>query len=189
VKKHPLEADLALFAGEDLTLGRSILVRLHLAGCSRCRHSVEAYQHARVELARLPEPLTGEEWTRLAAEMEANINLGLEASECIQQVADEEPEEAGTWRPFFACAAALVVVAGLVWWNRPPAEDVLSHSAVVMSAGPDSIELQQDGQALGLLHRGAENVTYSVRADGEVGVRYFDNDTGYVMIQNVVASD
>ena len=58
-----------------------------------------------------------------------------------------------------------------------------------MSAGPDSIELQQDGQALGLLHRGAENVTYSVRADGEVGVRYFDNDTGYVMIQNVVASD
>jgi hypothetical protein len=150
---------------------------------------VEAYEHAREELAGLTEPLSGDEWSRLSAEMEANINLGLEAAECIQHLSEDEPEERYTWRPVFACAAALFAVVAVVWWNRLPVEPAVAHTAVIMSAGPDAIELQQDGHSIGLLHKGAENVTYSVRADGEVGARYVDDDTGYVMIQNVVASD
>ena len=186
--RHPVEADLALFAGEDLPLGRSLVLRMHLAGCPRCRETVRAFRRVRQELAALPEPVI-EDWNLLAAEMEANINLGLEAAECIQHISSDEPEERGVWQPVFVCAASLVLVAGLVWWNLQPADTMLSHSGVTMSVGPDAIELQQDGQALGLMHRGAENVTYSVRADGEVGARYVDDDTGYVMIQNVVASD
>src|SRR5271169_6208843 len=80
--KHPNEGTLALHAGGDLGLVAGWRTERHLAKCDRCRDSLAAFSELREvlpELAEIPEV----PWNRLAAEMRANIRLGLAAGECV----------------------------------------------------------------------------------------------------------
>ena len=81
--KHPDEATLALHAGGDLGLIARWRTNRHLSRCERCREEVAAFQGLREvlpDLAEMPEV----PWNRLAAEMKANIRLGLAAGECVE---------------------------------------------------------------------------------------------------------
>src|SRR5471030_437473 len=82
---HPNQATLALHAGGDLRLWARWNTERHLSNCDLCRDEVAAFAGVREilpELAEIPEV----PWNRLAAEMRANIRLGLAAGECIHAV-------------------------------------------------------------------------------------------------------
>ncbi len=184
--KHPDEATLALFAGGDLGFIARWRTERHLAGCEDCRAQVDAFSALREilpDLAETPEI----HWNRLAVEMQANIRLGLAAGECVR-AADLPLRD----RPLFTRTRAAVALASLmallvtgVVLERPaPAvhEDgtVLQHTA-------NGIQVGQGGQAFRLMNNGAKNVTFSVNAQGSMGARYVDPETGLVTINSVYA--
>jgi hypothetical protein len=184
--KHPNQAALALHAGGDLGWAARWRMARHLAQCARCREEVAAYRGLREivpDVAGIPEV----PWNRLAAEMKANIRLGLAAGECVR--ADEPPVRDSLWfargRAMVAMAsAAALLVAGLIL-ERPapkPFED-----GVVVQATRNGIQVKEGGQALGLMNAGARNVTYSVGAQGSMRARYEDPETGLVTINDVYA--
>ncbi len=88
---HPSEMSLALLAGGDLGVWARWRMRLHLSGCERCRRELEQFEFSRERLRSAPEEVPGEvNWAPLAAEMKANIHLGLAAGECVGPLGDAE---------------------------------------------------------------------------------------------------
>ena len=81
--RHPKLATLALHAGGDLGVLVGWRTGRHLAACERCRAEVGRVEKTRrilPDLAEMPEV----PWNRLAAEMKANIRLGVEAGQCVR---------------------------------------------------------------------------------------------------------
>lgn len=82
--EHIPESDLALFISGDVSMWSYLRINLHIARCESCRLRIDAYRDSRQRLkhaaAELPE---GADWDRLAAEMTANIRVGLAAGECV----------------------------------------------------------------------------------------------------------
>lgn len=185
---HPSEATLALYAGRDLGLLAQWRTGRHLAGCDRCRGEVEAYAEVREIVPEL-RALPNLHWNRLAAEMKANIRLGLAAGECVR-----EPRAATPGRSLFSSRAlvsyasiAALVVASLLLERPAPKVSRVDAAEVVLRATPGGIELKEGGRALSLLHRRATDVTVMVDAQGSMNSRYVDAETGYVTINNVYA--
>jgi hypothetical protein len=201
MKRHAAESDLALYVSGDLALWHSALVRAHLAGCGRCRGLVESY---RADRARIREAVDGMpedvDWDRLAAEMTANIRVGLAAGECVAP----RPEKAVVWgwRPAAVMAGAAVLLAGAWWLNMPPAETraldrvvrsiwhvrgggALEERGPVVSASSSGIELRENGSALAVSQGAARPVAVSVSMQGSASARYVDADTGQVTITSV----
>ncbi|MCU1327394.1 MAG: anti-ECFsigma factor, ChrR [Bryobacterales bacterium] len=78
---HPKEHDLALFATRDLSFVQNFRLNRHVRDCAQCSQTVAEYRDLTVALA---EPdLEIANWDALAAEMKANVRLGLEAGACI----------------------------------------------------------------------------------------------------------
>src|SRR5580698_2757936 len=78
---HPRENDLALLAGGEAGRIRRFLLDRHVRTCADCRETIREYRELRAELA---EPgLPDLNWNFLAADMRANIRLGLEAGACV----------------------------------------------------------------------------------------------------------
>lgn len=184
--RHPNEARLALHAGGDLGLIARWRVERHVAHCERCREELAAYRTARetiAELAEVPEL----PWSRLEAEMKANIRLGLAAGECVRV---EAAAARSGWmhgaRALVAGATlAVLAVTGLVL-ERPQPRVTPQASAVVVEKTADGIQISDGREALGLTNPGASDVIYSVSAQG-MGARYVDPKTGYVTVNNVYA--
>jgi len=187
--KHPSQATLALHAGGDLGWLARWRADRHLARCPRCRDDMAAFSGLREILPDLSE--TPElSWNRLAAEMKANIRLGLAAGECVR--GDAPPRHTLFTRARAAVALASVVavlVTGLVLQHPAPRPGAAPADAVVVQStvDGDGIQVREGGRALRLLHTGARNVTYSVGAQGSMRARYVDPNTGYVTINNVYA--
>jgi hypothetical protein len=185
--KHPDRAKLALHAGGDLGPMARWRTGRHLAKCGDCRDEVAAFRGIRSILPELAEA-PAVSWNRLAAEMKANIRLGLAAGECVRT--GEMPLRE---TPFFTRARAAVafasvvvlLVTGLVLEH--PAPLAPKYDGVVVQTTADGIQVREGGQALRLLHSGAQNVQYSVGAQGSMRARYVDPQTGYVTINNVYA--
>lgn len=183
--KHPSEADLALFAGGELPWWRRWLVARHRDRCERCRHEAAAFGEdvrlAREAGAELPAEL---HWDRLAAEMKANIQVGLAAGECVT-AAGAPPRL--SWRAAVALASlTLAVISG--WWlhtPRPRASPAVSAEGVLLKATAGGIELAQAGRALTLMHESSEPVVLSVSVEGAITAHYVDDETGMVTINNV----
>ncbi len=184
---HPSQSTLALYAGKDLGWFGRWRAERHLARCRDCRSEVEAFASLRDDLAGLSE-LPAVPWSRLAAEMKANIRLGLAAGECVR---DGQPMTPLAWlsgvRATVALASvAAVLVAGLFLQRpAPPAAQAVADQSAVLRATAGGIELNQGGQSLSLLHGRAAEVTYSAGAQGSMRARYVDADTGNVTINNV----
>lgn len=184
--KHPNEAKLALHAGGDLGPVARWRARRHLARCPECREEIARFEQLRrllPSLADSPEV----HWNRLAAEMRANIRLGLAAGECVR--ADERAGAGSMWssaRVGVALASVAVLLATGVVLERP-GPTVARETGVVVQATADGIQVRQGGQALGLMHSGTsrEAVTYQVGAQGSVEARYVDSETGYVTVNKV----
>lgn len=185
--RHPNQATLALHAGGDLGRWRGWITARHVAGCDRCRNEVAAFQEIRdilPELAEIPEIA----WERLAAEMKANIRLGLEAGECVRNVegsARRRPLFAGT-RLALAFASVIALAVITVVLEHPPS--AAPDDSIVAQATANGIQIDQRGQGIGLLNRGAgkdSDVMRSVSFQGSATAQYIDRDTGIVTVNGV----
>ncbi len=186
--KHPSEATLALYAGRDLGFLARWRIRRHLDRCEQCRSEVDAFDEVRAVLPELGE-LPDVHWNRLAAEMKANIRLGLEAGSCVGTVTapPRQPWFGGRAIVAYASIAALMC-AGVLLERPAPHPTVASDDGVVLQATGNGIELKDGTQALSLRHGGSQDVTFiTVGAQGSVRARYVDAETGYVTINNVYA--
>ncbi len=192
--KHPSQATLALQAGGDLGFFARWRTERHLVHCDRCRGEVEAFQVTRQilpDLAEIPEI----PWNRLAAEMKANIRLGLEAGECVR--ASDPPLRETRWFTGARAAVALASIVALLVTGavleRPmprPVVAVVDDAMVVQDTG-DGIQVGRGAQALRLMNPAqmspTQRVLYSPNAQGSMRARYVDPETGYVTINNVYA--
>jgi hypothetical protein len=188
---HPNQSTLALYAGQDLGWFARRRTERHVAHCGECRDEVQAFVSARDTLVALNE-LPAISWNRLAAEMKANIRLGLEAGECVrgERPAGRLPVFAmlSGARAFAACASVMALVAAGLFLERPTPPAPLAAAASensILRATATGIELNQGGQTLSLLHVRSGDVTYSAGAQGSMRAGYVDSDTGNVTINNL----
>ena len=118
MSRHVVETELALYAAGDLPVWRGAVVRFHLRGCDECRSLAEALRIDRQELRRSADNMpTSLDWDQLAAEMTANIRVGLAAGECVTP--RERKVATFSWRPMAIAAGVIVVLAGAWWLNIP----------------------------------------------------------------------
>jgi hypothetical protein len=215
--KHPNQVQLALAAGGDLGFWDRWRVGRHVSGCSVCANEVEALragkQQVREVTAVLPDNLN---WNQLAQEMTANIRVGLAAGEAIAKF-DKPALIARSrhlgWNAGMVLACATVVFVAAFWINTPRAQmdhllsalgrvragrigNLVQHPLaatqdVMLEASSFSLDLNQNGRTLSLMHPHSDAVTVSVSMpvsvnnQGSVGVRYVDADTGQVTTNKV----
>lgn len=185
--KHPNQATLALLAGGDLGFLARWRAKRHLAQCADCRDEVAGFEAVREivpELHEIPEI----PWERLAAEMRANIRLGLAAGECVKP--GETPLRETRWftgaRAAVAFASVVVLVVTGLMLDRPIARHHESEGRVAETTAW-GIQLRENGEAIGLGHADAKDVMATVSARGEVRERYVDPESGYVTVNIVDA--
>ena len=178
--KHPNQSALALHAGGDLGAFARWRMERHLAKCERCRKEVSSFQSVRnsiAELAEVPEL----PWGLMAAEMRANIRLGLSAGECVRAAENRSAFQLG-WRSVVAMASiAALIVTGLVL-ERPRIR-VNREESDTLQTSPDGIGTQ----TMRLMYRGAEGVQLSASAGGSVQAHYTDPATLYMTVSEIDA--
>jgi hypothetical protein len=207
--KHASQADLALYGAGDLAPWRRPWISLHVSGCRECRQQVESYGAARVRVRDLSDELpSGLRWDRLAAEMSANIRVGLAAGECVAPRAPKHTIPT-VWRVSGAIAGFCAMLVFAWWINMPAAQTAsleramkaivngrewqarqmlgIDEGSSLVQASADGIELRQNGSALTLSQKGARPVSVSLNTQGSARARYIDSDTGQVTITSVYA--
>ncbi|HTP30943.1 MAG TPA: hypothetical protein VMJ75_02145 [Candidatus Acidoferrales bacterium] len=182
--RHPDETKLALHSSGDLGWFAGWRTERHLARCARCRDEVAGFREMRETLPALAE-LPDVQWNRLAAEMRANIRLGLAAGECVGDAAEDVPSPLfGKARAVLAFASIFtLVVTGLVL-ERPAPSGSAAREPIAMAVD-NGIEMRAGNQGFGLMHAGARNVINTVSAAGTLGARYVDPQSGYVTMTKV----
>jgi len=186
---HLKETTLALHASGDLGWFAAWRAERHLASCERCRAEVESFREMREELPDIAE-LPDVQWNRLAAEMRANIRLGLAAGECVREAEEAETEPSplfNTARAVLAFAGVFtLVVTGLVL-ERPTPSTVSASSEPMVQAVSHGIQRRAGDQGFGLMHAGVRDVDVikTVSAQGTMGARYMDPQTGLVTMTKV----
>jgi len=178
---------LALHAGGDLGAWANWRTDRHVARCAECRQEIAAFRAARRELPDAAE-IPGVAWNRLAAQMKANIRLGL----TLGELEEPAPREAGpsAWaRPaaVFAGLATLLAAGFILQHNGP--HPIRASQDVEVETTANGIQVRQGAGALGLLHRGASDidVNYTPGAQGAMSAQNVD-DTGHVTVTNVYAN-
>jgi len=203
MKRHVMETELALYAAGDLPVWRSALVRLrvrlHVRRCRECHGLLEALRTDRQELRRSADDMPANvDWDQLAAEMTANIRVGLAAGECVTP--RERKVAAMSWRPVAIAAGLVVLLAGAWWLNIPRTDTEAIGRAIrdmatgghisapqeergpVVGASSAGVVLVENGGRMGIDQGGLEPVMYSVSTQGSASARYVDQDTGQVTI-------
>ena len=195
---HPNESDLALYAGNDLSRIARLRVDWHLRNCGKCQQEVTDFSSLRAETVRnAPEPDVN--WDRLAAEMKANIRLGLEAGECIAPLqARHHPPSPWTWAALATAALIAIAAGGEMWVNHPwslgsPLGEPLIQASVapledvVLEVKDSGIQMRDSQGVVSELRNDSRNdsdVVYSVNAQGGVGASYVDK-AGMVTVNNI----
>ena len=183
--KHPSQEILALHAGGDLGWVERWKTAWHLADCERCTAEVAAFGELRdalPELSQIPEV----PWNRIAGEMRANIRLGLAAGECVRsndRPLRDTPLFTGARATLALASVLALMVTGLML--EGPAPRVAQSNEPVVQATVDGIQRRSGDQGFGLMHSGASSVTYTVGAQGTLGARYTDPETGNVTMTKV----
>lgn len=209
--KHPLQADLALYSGHDLSAWQQWRVGRHLSSCSLCRREVEAYREG---LTTIRKAAGGElpghsNWPRLSQEMTGNIRVGFAAGECIAGFEKNiRPSGQRLLGHTALVLAGVFIVALASLWVRLPKEErsqlaanlerirwqrmfkplrppALNQDLVVLEAGPSDIEVKANGRELRLMHPHSEGGTVSINMQDSAGVRYVDADSGQVTTNRV----
>lgn len=175
---HASDADLALYAGGDLGWFAKRRIERHISACGQCQTAAVGFSATRSEIAELQDP-AALPWNRLAAEMKANIRLGLEAGECVS--VKSVSRGLGPRSAVAFASLALLIGAGF-WLHRPVAE---SRDAVVLESTGGGIQVREGGQVLSILNSRGRDVIRTVSAQGEMRARFVDARTGLVTINNV----
>jgi anti-sigma factor RsiW len=198
MSRHLAETGLALYASGDLPFWRGTLVKLHLRRCDECRGLVEALRRDREELRGSADDMPGNvDWDQLAAEMTANIRVGLAAGECVTP--RERKIASISWRPAAIAAGLVVLMAGAWWLNIPRTDTEAIGRAIrdmasggratatqenrdpVVGASSTGVELVENGGQMRIKQGGLEPVMFSVSTQGSASARYVE-DTGQVTI-------
>lgn len=194
--KHPSIRDLALYASADLAWLRRLWLRRHIESCGVCRKELNAFREAQLELEYAAEAMPPEvHWNRLAAEMTANVRLGLAAGECVRE-AQPVPAPAAFaefWRYASVGAAALFLMIGIAggwWWQarsslRPASAP--AQAEVVLKATLGGIGVERNGAAFALAPSRGETLAISAETNGVLKAGYVDEESGQVTIHHVYA--
>jgi hypothetical protein len=186
--KHPSQEILALHAGGDLGWLVGWKTARHVAACERCAGEVAAFSDLRDALPSLGE-VPELNWNRLAADMRANIRLGLAAGECVRGVSEPVSEPVPLFhgaRITLALASILaVVVTGLVLQGPGPGPVVARSVDPVVQLTSHGIQRRSGDQGFALMHGSAQSVTYTVNVKGSLGARYMDPETDQVTMTKV----
>ena len=202
--KHLNDRELALYSAGDAGWWKRVAYRLHVSGCEECQRRVEAYrldrERVRVFADELP---AGVSWDKLAAEMTANIRVGLAAGECVAP-RDRHVPVPMAWRVAGA-AAGFAVLLGAAWWlNMPQGESaalgramkaivqpvrrgLLTEEGALVEASAAGIEVRENGGRMGVFRQGVTPITVTLSLQGTARARYVDSDTGQVTITSVYA--
>jgi len=184
------------------------MVRLHVAACEGCRNWVAAFSSDRDALRQLAAVMpAGVNWDRLAAEMSANVRVGLEAGECVAPRV-HKPVLATGWRVAAAVAGVTALLVSAWWLNMPRAESValgrvvrkiaqarpwqggiraFDDSGPLVQVSAAGIQLQQNGGTLGMSQGQEPPVSVTLNVQGSARARYIDADTGQITITGVYA--
>lgn len=203
MSRHLAESDLALFITGDISMWKYVVVNVHTAGCEACRARIQTYRASRQRLKQAAAEMpAGADWDRLAAEMTANIRVGLAAGECV---APRRRKVASLgWKPL-AIAAGVVALLGAGWYLNMPASDGDSLARAmrslfqgggahvrpaqergsVVEASADGVELRENGVAVSIPQAASRPVAITVSAQGSASARYVDDDTGQMTISTV----
>jgi len=174
---------LALHSSGDLGWLAAWRTERHLARCARCREEVAAFQGMRQALPDLAE-LPDVPWNRIAAEMRANIRLGLAAGECVREAFAAPSPLFGKARAVVAFAGIFtLLVTGLVL--QRPTPSAAGSREPIAQAVDNGIQMRAGEQGFGLMHAGARGVINTVSAGGTLGARYVDPQSGYVTMTKV----
>lgn len=181
---HPTQAKLALFAGGDLGPFDRRRVTRHLNQCPECRRNAADFSDLRSEVSGLND-VPDISWKRLAAEMKANIRLGVEAGECVAALSG--PRRIYGLRGLIACGSlAALLLASVLLQGPPPHVPVASQSnQAIGEVSGNGIQVKAGGKSFGLTHGRAIDVNYSASAQGIMRDRYVDADSGQVTINDV----
>lgn len=191
--RHPEVSDLALLAGNDLGLWRGFLVGRHVRNCFQCQRELEAFDESKGVLRRGFDPAPDDkQWDRLAAEMSANIRLGLSAGECVTPPSVPRFER-DAWKAGFALATIFLLMIG-GWMLRQytgvfntvsPKYAIKVSDEMVLKATLGGIGVEQNGRTMALAYERGAVPTVTVGLQGSMNARYVDEDTGQVTIHNV----
>jgi len=169
---------------------------------------VAAFESDRESIRRLAgEMPQGVNWDRMAAEMSANVRVGLEAGECVASRI-HKPTIATGWRVAAASAGVAILLVSAWWLNMPRADSAALARAMqkIAEVGPwrvanltleergptvevsaSGIQLQQNGGTLGMSQGQERPVNVTLSVQGSARARYIDADTGQVTITGVYA--
>ncbi|MEQ1945870.1 MAG: hypothetical protein ABL995_01695 [Bryobacteraceae bacterium] len=201
---HLNEQELARYATGETNWWNGLSQRIHLRGCDGCRRIVREYRLDRERLRMLADELpAGVSWDRLAAEMTANIRVGLAAGECVAPREKHASIPTG-WRVAGAAAGFAVLLVAAWWLNMPKGETaalgrvmkaivqpvrrgILNDEGTLVEASASGIEVRENGGRLGVFRQGVRPATVSLSLQGTARARYVDSDTGQVTITSVYA--
>jgi hypothetical protein len=204
--KHPDETALALYAGGELRLAARARVGLHVRRCAACAAEAAAYASLRRAVASAAETTPAEtDWPLLAAEMAANIRVGLEAGRCIASAPMRRPKHGFRWS-LGAAMAGVSLLFGIGFAINFPEESrdriaasiekawraerrvpaAAMQQGVVLEASPAGPSVTANGAAMQMLApRTSGPVSVSVSLQDSVSARYVDSDSGQVTINKV----
>ncbi len=178
---HPGEQDLALLAGGETGPVRRFVLGRHLRNCEDCQERLAEFRELREHLGDAEMPDVN--WNFLAAEMRANIRVGLEAGACVRTVSTS-----GNWVPRFTVAIAsmlLVIGASFFLTDTGIHPTRVEPATPVLQATSSGIELRNGSDSFTLNDRQGVRADESVSAQGTMEARYVDGETGGVTITNV----
>jgi len=190
--KHPAPEVLALYVRGDLDLWAMARAGAHVHLCGQCGNEVQAIRQAlaglKTEALELP---AGLDWDGMAAEMRANIRLGLTAGAIVAETPAPLSVTRDAWAWQLGVVMASMAVVAVASWMLPshganPALQA-AHAPVFLEAQAEGLALQDHGSALTLLNPGKTPVTTTVNWDGGARASYVDSETGQVTIHHVSA--
>jgi hypothetical protein len=174
---------------------------------------VETYREDRERLRQSADAAPRHiDWDALAAEMTANIHVGIEAGECVtprgQRASAVSPRPAwlAAWRPAAVAAGVTVLLVGAWWLNLPgsstesllrafrsigaragvaPAQPADDGIALVEVSDTGRIFVREKGSALEMSQGVARPLSVLVSAEGSASARFIDADTGQITIASV----
>ena len=182
--RHPDENGLALLAGGETGRIHRFFLEWHLRNCENCQDSLAEFHDLRGQLAEVDAPDV--DWNFLAAEMRANIRLGLEAGACVRTA-----HASKSWSPRLTVAfASLLLLVGASFFLTD--SSLLRHSGNVAEAATpvlqptgSGIELRKGTDSFTFLDQQGVRTDQTVNAQGVIEARYINGDTGSVTINNV----
>jgi hypothetical protein len=191
--KHPSESDLALYAAGDLSWAKQKFTGRHVSQCGACQSVVVEYSEFRPGVHEFPKLPSHIQWSRLQAEMTANIHLGLEAGECVNPRSAVRPSTKlpihfggiPSWHRLGIAGAVLCAVGGITFMiQHPPSLAGPPVTGTILEASERGLQISEGAQTLRLLNTSGTDVSRTVGARGEVGARYLDPN-GYVTVSQV----